>query len=50
MDKDRIPTHMLKRELPSWVKVVKTINNVDIYNMSILDKINDKLLKNYVKH
>ena len=39
MDKDRIPTHMLKRELPSWAKVVRTINNIDIYNMSILDNV-----------
>ena len=36
---DKIPTHKLKRELPSWAKVVKTINNIDIYNMSILDNI-----------
>lgn len=39
MDKQKIPTHMLKRELPSWAKVVRTINNVDIYNMSILDNV-----------
>lgn len=36
---EKIPTHKLVRELPNWAKVVKTINNVDIYNMSILDNI-----------
>lgn len=35
----KIPTHELKRELPSWAKVVRTINDIDIYNMSILDNI-----------
>ena len=39
MDNGKIPTHMLKRELPSWAKVVRTINNIDIYNMNILDNI-----------
>lgn len=39
MNNDKIPTHTLKRELPSWAKVVRTINNTDIYNMSILDNI-----------
>ena len=39
MNNDKIPTHTLKRELPSWAKVVRTINNIDIYNMSILDNI-----------
>lgn len=36
---DKIPTHELKRELPSWAKVVKNINSIDIYNMSVLDNI-----------
>ena len=36
---EKIPTHKLKRELPSWAKVVRTINNIDIYNMSILDNV-----------
>ena len=35
----KIPTHQLKRNLPSWAKVVRTINDIDIYNMSILDNI-----------
>lgn len=39
MENIKIPTHKLKRELPDWAKVVKTINNIDIYNMSILDNI-----------
>ena len=39
MENGKIPTHMLKRELPSWAKVVRTINNIDIYNMNILDNI-----------
>lgn len=39
MENEKIPTHELKRELPSWAKVVKTINNIDIYNMSVLDNI-----------
>jgi len=39
MEIEKIPTHELKRELPSWAKVVKTINNIDIYNMSVLDNI-----------
>jgi len=38
MDK-QIPTHELKRELPTWAKVVKKINSIEIYNMSILDNI-----------
>ena len=36
---ERIPTHEMVRELPSWAKVVKKINDIDIYNMSILDNI-----------
>ena len=39
MENKKIPTHELKRELPEWAKVVKTINTIDIYNMSILDNI-----------
>ena len=39
MDKKRIPTHLLERELPSWAKVVKTVNHIDIYNMNVLDNI-----------
>ena len=35
----KIPTHELKRELPSWAKVVKTINDINIYNISVLDNI-----------
>ena len=35
----RMTPNDLKRELPSWAKVVKTINNIDIYNMNILDNI-----------
>ena len=33
------PTHELKRELPDWAKVVKVVNDIPIYNMSILDNI-----------
>lgn len=29
----------LERELPEWAKVVKTVNTVDIYNMSLVDNI-----------
>lgn len=35
----RIPTHELKRELPPWAKVVKTVNDIDIYNINIVDNI-----------
>ena len=35
----RIPTHKLIRKLPGWAKIVRTVNNIDIYNMSILDNI-----------
>lgn len=36
---DRIRTVDLKRELPDWAEVVRTINDVDIYNMSLTDNI-----------
>ena len=36
---ERIKTKDLKRELPPWAKVVKTINTIDIYNMSLMDNI-----------
>lgn len=35
----RIPTHKLVRKLPEWAKVVRNVNDVDIYNISILDNI-----------
>lgn len=35
----RLPTHELKRTLPKWAKVVKKVNDIEIYNMSILDNI-----------
>lgn len=35
----KMPTHELKRQLPSWAKVVKNVNDIDIYNMNILDNI-----------
>lgn len=37
--KEKIPTHELERELPSWAKVVKRQNEIDIYNINILDNI-----------
>jgi len=36
---DRCLTHMLQRKLPDWARVVRTINGIDIYNISILDNI-----------
>lgn len=39
MTGERITTHELKRELPEWAKIVRTINGIDIYNMSVLDNI-----------
>lgn len=36
---NRIPTHELPRKLPEWAKVVRTVNETDIYNISILDNI-----------
>lgn len=30
---------MKKRTLPKWAKVVRRINSIDIYNMSVLDNI-----------
>lgn len=35
----KIKTVDLKRQLPPWAKVVKTVNETDIYNMNILDNI-----------
>ncbi len=35
----RFPTHKLKRKLPDWARVVKRINDIEIYNMSIFDNI-----------
>lgn len=34
-----IPTHKLKRKLPEWARVVRNINGIDIYNMSVFDNI-----------
>lgn len=36
---EKIPTHKLIRELPKWAKVVKTQNDIPIYNMNIFDNI-----------
>ena len=36
---DRCPTHKLGRKLPEWAKIVRTVNETDIYNISILDNI-----------
>jgi len=36
---ERIPTKDMKRVLPEGVHVVKTINGIDIYNMTIFDNI-----------
>lgn len=36
---DKIKTKDLKRVLPEWAEVKKTINTVDIYNMSLVDNI-----------
>ncbi len=38
-EEKKIPTHKLQRELPSWAKVVKRINDIDIYNINVLDNI-----------
>ncbi len=35
----RIPTHELTRKLPKWARVDRSINDIDIYNMSILENI-----------
>ncbi|NMA51134.1 MAG: acyl--CoA ligase [Mollicutes bacterium] len=39
MSNNRIPTYLLPRELPSWAKVVRIENGIDIYNMSVFDNI-----------
>lgn len=36
---NKCPTHELIRELPEWAKVVRRINDIDIYNMSVFDNI-----------
>ena len=36
---DRRPTNELIRKLPEWAKIVRTVNGIDIYNLSILDNI-----------
>lgn len=36
---NKCPTHKLTRELPEWAKVVRRINDIDIYNMSVFDNI-----------
>lgn len=36
---EKIPTHKMRRILPTWAKVEETINETEIYNMSILDNI-----------
>lgn len=35
----KIKTCDIKRELPEWAKVVKTINGIRIYNMNIFENI-----------
>lgn len=42
-----VPTYTLTRKLPKWAKVVKTINNVQIYNMNIFDNIMSWNSENY---
>lgn len=39
MEKAKIPTYKMVRELPSGVKVVKTINGIPLYNMNIFQNI-----------
>lgn len=39
MDTKKIPTHELERKLPSWAKIVKTVNTINLYNMNVLDNI-----------
>ena len=36
-DKNRTKTCDIKRNLPDWAKVVKTINGLPIYNINIFD-------------
>ena len=36
---DRIPTHKLVRKLPEWARIVRKINDIEIYNMDILENI-----------
>lgn len=36
---DRRPTNELIRKLPEWAKIVRAVNGIDIYNLSILDNI-----------
>ena len=38
-DKNRTKTCDIKRNLPDWAKVVKTINGLPIYNINIFDNI-----------
>ena len=35
----KIPTHKMVRELPSWAKVVRIVNDIPIYNMNVYDNI-----------
>lgn len=35
----QIPTHKLVRKLPEWARVVRTVNDIEIYNMDVLDNI-----------
>lgn len=36
---EKIATHNLKRKLPAWAQVVKTVNHTDIYNINVLENI-----------
>lgn len=39
MNDKRIPTHKLERKLPYWAKIIRTINDIPIYNMNIFDNV-----------
>lgn len=36
---EKIPTYKMIRELPSWARVVKNINGIDVYNMNVFQNI-----------
>lgn len=35
----QIPTHKLTRNLPEWARIDRSINDIEIYNMSVFDNI-----------
>lgn len=39
MSEKRVKVCEIKRHLPEWAKVVKTVNTIDIYNMNVFENI-----------